>query len=46
MDPFGHQWNISSHLEDVAPEEMQRRMKELADETGAKQQAHPAPDAG
>lgn len=24
-DPFGHRWNIGHHLEDVPPEEMQRR---------------------
>jgi PhnB protein len=25
-DPFGHRWTIATHVEDVAPEEMQRRM--------------------
>lgn len=25
-DPFGHEWSIGTHIEDVAPEEMQRRM--------------------
>jgi PhnB protein len=29
-DPFGHRWNIASHVEDVTPEEMQRRMAEMA----------------
>jgi len=24
-DPFGHQWNIATHKEDVSPEEIQRR---------------------
>jgi PhnB protein len=24
-DPFGHHWNIASHVEDVPPEEMQER---------------------
>ena len=24
-DPFGHRWSIASHIEDVPPEEMQRR---------------------
>ena len=24
-DPFGHQWGLAQHVEDVAPEEMQRR---------------------
>ena len=28
-DPFGHQWTVSTHIEDVAPEEMDRRSKEL-----------------
>jgi PhnB protein len=27
-DPFGHVWTISTHVEDVPPEEMERRMKE------------------
>jgi PhnB protein len=27
-DPFGHQWGIATHVEDVAPEEMQRRSEE------------------
>ena len=28
-DPFGHRWTIATHKEDVTPEEMDRRMKEL-----------------
>jgi PhnB protein len=24
-DPFGHKWHISTHVEDVAPDELQRR---------------------
>jgi PhnB protein len=24
-DPFGHTWHVSTHVEDVAPEEMERR---------------------
>ena len=27
-DPFGHRWNIATHVEDVAPAEMERRAKE------------------
>jgi PhnB protein len=27
-DPFGHKWNVSTHIEDVSPEDMERRMKE------------------
>lgn len=29
IDPFGHRWNIASHVEDVSPEELDRRMKEM-----------------
>lgn len=25
-DPFGHQWQIATHVEDVPPDEMERRM--------------------
>ena len=28
-DPFGHRWNVSSHIEDVSPEEMEKRMAEM-----------------
>lgn len=24
-DPFGHQWHVSTHIEDVPPDEMERR---------------------
>jgi PhnB protein len=27
-DPFGHNWGVATHIEDVAPEEMERRSKE------------------
>ncbi len=27
-DPFGHQWGLAQHVEDVAPEEMERRSQE------------------
>lgn len=26
IDPFGHRWTIATHIEDVTPEEMNRRM--------------------
>jgi len=29
IDPFGHGWAVASHVEDVTPEEMARRMAEL-----------------
>ena len=28
-DPFGHTWTIATHIEDVAPDEMERRMKAM-----------------
>ena len=30
-DPFGHRWNIGHHIEDVTPEEMQRRYTALCE---------------
>jgi PhnB protein len=27
QDPFGHQWGIATHIEDVSPEEMDERAK-------------------
>lgn len=30
IDPFGHEWQIASHIEDVTPDEMQRRMASFA----------------
>jgi PhnB protein len=29
VDPFGHAWTIASHVEDVAPDELMRRMSQL-----------------
>jgi len=26
LDPFGHKWTLATHVEDVPPEEMKRRM--------------------
>src|SRR6202030_4521907 len=31
IDPFGHHWNLATHVEDVAPAEMERRGKEWVD---------------
>jgi PhnB protein len=28
-DPFGHQWYVATHVEDVSPEEMKRRMEAM-----------------
>ena len=35
-DPFGHSWTLSTHIEDVPEDEMQRRMAEFS------KQAEPA----
>jgi len=29
VDPYGHAWAIATHVEDVAPQEMERRMREF-----------------
>jgi PhnB protein len=29
-DPFGHHWHVSTHVEDVSPEELQRRAAAMA----------------
>jgi len=35
-DPFGHSWSIATHIEDVAPEEIEKRAKaEMAGSQGA-----------
>lgn len=33
IDPYGHAWNISTHVEDVSPEEMDRRFKASFEES-------------
>jgi len=33
-DPFGHEWNIGHHIEEVTPLEMQRRYTELMSKDG------------
>ena len=29
-DPFGHKWHVASHIEDVTPEQMEERMKDMS----------------
>ena len=31
IDPFGHRWMVATHVEDVTPEEMQRRMEAMSE---------------
>jgi len=33
-DPFGHKWSISTHVEDVSPEELERRSKAQMEGSG------------
>jgi PhnB protein len=30
VDPFGHGWTVASHIEDVGPQELMRRMAEIS----------------
>jgi PhnB protein len=34
VDPFGHQWTLATHVEDVSPEEMRKRMDALMKQGG------------
>jgi len=34
-DPFGHTWTVGTHVEDVSPEEMGRRMAAFSAQAGA-----------
>jgi PhnB protein len=34
-DPFGHQWTVATHIEDVAPEEMRRRAEKIMQSASA-----------
>jgi PhnB protein len=33
-DPFGHEWQLATHMEDLTPEEIARRGKEVTGEGG------------
>jgi PhnB protein len=33
-DPFGHEWNVATHVEDVSEEEMRRRAEAFATSAG------------
>jgi PhnB protein len=35
LDPFGHHWGLATHVEDVAPEEMERRGAEFMKKAAA-----------
>jgi len=48
-DPQGHVWHISTHVEDVSPQEIKRRMKAMATEPkqplSESSAAHPGPES-
>jgi PhnB protein len=33
VDPFGHTWSIATHIEDVSPEEIERRLAAMFSQT-------------
>lgn len=35
IDPFGHMWSIATHIEDVSPEEMKKRMTSAMSQTAS-----------
>lgn len=35
IDPFGHMWSVATHIEDVSPEEMRKRMAAISQAAGA-----------
>lgn len=39
IDPFGHRWNVSTHVEDVTPDEMARRSAEMFGEGAQRSEA-------
>lgn len=34
-DPFGHEWGVATHIEDISPAEMQKRMAAMGAPAGA-----------
>lgn len=34
MDPFGHVWSIATHVEDVSPDELDRRFRDVTKKMG------------
>ena len=35
LDPFGHMWSVATHIEDVSPEEMKKRMSSAMGQAAA-----------
>jgi PhnB protein len=36
VDPFGYQWTLMTHIEDVSPEEMKKRLADFYAKMGMK----------
>lgn len=39
LDPFGQRWTVATHVEDVSPEELKRRVDEWTAQQGSSSQA-------
>ncbi len=35
IDPFGHIWSVATHIEDVSPEELQKRLNAMSQAASA-----------
>ena len=35
LDPFGHMWSVATHIEEVSPEEMKKRMAAMSQAAGS-----------
>jgi PhnB protein len=35
LDPFGHMWTVATHVEDVSPDEMTKRMSAMSQTAGS-----------
>ena len=42
QDPFGHEWAVATHLEDLSPEEMKKRQEVAMAQMAQRPQAQPA----
>jgi hypothetical protein len=40
-DPFGHEWAVATHLEDLTPAEMERRREIAMAQMAQRPQTHP-----
>ena len=45
MDPYGHEWAVATHLEDLTPEEMKKRQEVAMAQMAQRPQTHPGGQA-